>query len=425
MATIKTKPSGIKFIEAEVPDGAGGLRRARISCDTRCPVEAERQRVAWLAGTHPKHPAQGGVVAPKGRKPARETSTIQKGGTTLYDWLETCLDELWAPQIVKAVATHQSNVRIIQRRFGADTLLSEMTAQRVADFAKELRAEGYAEGSIKKLLGTLSRALRHAANTYGPDGNPVLDRRPSFPTITVRNKQDRVVSREEEAALFAAIDARIVREPNRPWWRFKMLVTLMIDGGFRLSEALSLGPRSVRDKSWLDPVTGAARSGRYLALERYATKTDRPREVPASARILEALPALNAQAVKGQWFGWGGRTTGPWYLWNCLRSDLEQAGHDFSDVRMHTLRHTCLTRLAEGGMDLLALRDWAGHSDIKITAERYIHLVSSHLYRGVAILDAAAQRFAPIDSSNGEPATNDYCPDSGTNRASAAQAHLH
>ncbi|HEY0623192.1 site-specific integrase [Sphingomonas sp.] len=425
MTQVKTKPSGIKYLDVEVPDGEGGLRRARISLDTRDPAEAEKQRRAWIAGTHPKHPAQGGVVAPKGRKPQRDTSTIRKDGTTLYNWLETCLEELWAPHLVKAVATHQSNVRILQRHFGADALVSELTAQRVADFAKELRAKGYAEGSIKKLLGTLSRALRHASNSLDAAGGKVLDNRPNFPTISVRNKQDRVVSRVEETAMFDAIDARLEREPNRPWWRFKMLIVLMIDGGFRLGEALSLGPRSIRDKRWLDPVTGAARGGRFLALDRYATKTDRPREVPATARILAALPALNAQAVRGQWFGWGKRTTGPWYLWDNIRDDLAKAGHDFSDVRLHTLRHTCLTRLAEGGMDLLALRDWAGHSDIKITAERYIHLMSSHLYRGAAILDSAPVLQEPIDDSNGGHSTNENYRDSGGNCATVAQAHLH
>lgn len=77
-------------------------------------------------------------------------------------------------------------------------------------------------------------------------------------------------------------------------------------------------------------------------------------------------------------------------MWTNIRDDLAERGFDLSDVKLHTFRHTCATRLAENGMDLLGLRDWLGHSDIKVTAERYVHLMSSHLYHGAELLDTLA-----------------------------------
>jgi hypothetical protein len=37
-------------------------------------------------------------------------------------------------------------------------------------------------------------------------------------------------------------------------------------------------------------------------------------------------------------------------------------------------------------MDLARLQQWLGHSDPKITAERYLHLIPSDLVAGLAIL---------------------------------------
>jgi hypothetical protein len=102
-------------------------------------------------------------------------------------------------------------------------------------------------------------------------------------------------------------------------------------------------------------------------------------------------------AIKGRWFPWQPGSGGPGYLWINLRADMAERGFDVSDVTLHTMRHTCATRLAVGGMDLLGLRDWLGHSDIKITAERYIHLMSSHLYQGAAILNLSAGAPSPTE----------------------------
>jgi hypothetical protein len=46
-----------------------------------------------------------------------------------------------------------------------------------------------------------------------------------------------------------------------------------------------------------------------------------------------------------------------------------------------------LTRLAQGGMDLARSSNGLGHSDPKITAERYLHLIPSDLVAGLAILN--------------------------------------
>jgi integrase len=39
---------------------------------------------------------------------------------------------------------------------------------------------------------------------------------------------------------------------------------------------------------------------------------------------------------------------------------------------IHTLRHTCLTRLAQRGWSAPAISQWAGHKSLAVT-QRYVH----------------------------------------------------
>ena len=43
------------------------------------------------------------------------------------------------------------------------------------------------------------------------------------------------------------------------------------------------------------------------------------------------------------------------------------------DLNFHVLRHTFATNCVENGMDVKALSEILGHSDVKITLNRYVH----------------------------------------------------
>jgi integrase len=385
MADIKTKPNGIHYLEVRVPGPDGALKRQRISCDTRDMDEAKQQKGLWLAGLHPQHPAQGGVVAPKRRGHVGNSSTGQivrqtEGGLTVEQLMTRCLTERKVWGACRAKRTHESNVRIIARMLPTKLPLAELSTQHVKDLSAAMAEAGYADASQRKLLGSLSAACR-----FAEDEGLILSR-PRFPSIRVENVQDRVVSLDEEDAMLACIDARIDAEPLRAWWAFKQLVVLLLDTGFRLGEGLQCGPSSVKRKRWLDH-RGRASEGTWLGLQRGTTKNMKPRDVPCTQRVLQLLPKLNERAAGGRWFPWPLGSSGPLYLLQCIRQDMAAKGFAFEDVKLHTFRHTCATRLAEGGMDLVSLRDWLGHSDIKITAARYVHLMNGHIYRGAAILD--------------------------------------
>ena len=394
MADIKQKPNGIYFLNVQVPDGKGGTRRSRISCDTRDREEAEAQRRDWLAGTHPKHPAVGGVVAPKGRERDAIASTqANVDGYPVSTWLTLCLSDRAVWRDCRAEATHRSNVKILSRLLPDDLRIGQVNSQVVKDLMNTMfDDQGYAPASVRKLLGSLSAACRHAYN----EGH--LKAMPDFPSIKVDNMRDRVVSLDEEEALFEAIAQRRTDEPLRAWWHFERLAVILLDTGCRLTEAILSGPSWVKRRRWTDPLTGEIQEGVWLSIPRRTiykgreitvTKNGKPRDVPLTDRALHAVLELNQRVEDGRWFPWAKGSSGPLYHLQGIRQDMKERGFQFDDVVLHTMRHTCATRLAEGGLDLVALRDWLGHSDIKITAGRYLHLMNSHVWRGQVILNTA------------------------------------
>ena len=60
------------------------------------------------------------------------------------------------------------------------------------------------------------------------------------------------------------------------------------------------------------------------------------------------------------------------------------------DVVPHILRHTCASRLVQGGIDIRRVQTWLGHQTLQITM-RYAHLASGDLDICVPILERAAR----------------------------------
>ena len=56
------------------------------------------------------------------------------------------------------------------------------------------------------------------------------------------------------------------------------------------------------------------------------------------------------------------------------------------DLHFHALRHTFATRCVESGMQIKALSEMLGHSTVKITMDRCVHLSMSFKQSQITIL---------------------------------------
>ena len=71
-------------------------------------------------------------------------------------------------------------------------------------------------------------------------------------------------------------------------------------------------------------------------------------------------------------------------IWQKARTDLGYADKKF--YTLHLCRHTCASRLVQRGCQLLLVKDWLGHEDIKTTMI-YAHLAPKALHSVVEVLN--------------------------------------
>ena len=107
----------------------------------------------------------------------------------------------------------------------------------------------------------------------------------------------------------------------------------------------------------------------------HQSKSGKPRRVPLNRESMQALLDLGP-AKSGKLFSFENNVR------RTFNHAVKKAG--LKDVTPHTLRHTCLSRLAARGVDLVTVQALAGHAQISTTL-RYAHLVSTQ--QAVALLE--------------------------------------
>lgn len=310
------------------------------------------------------------------QRPAHKTD----GRMTVRELLDKCELTIWHPDNVRSQRTIRSNVKVLDDMIG-DEAMEDVTYTRLTKLVTDMKARGYAPATIKRKLAMLARALKEATMWTDDQGRPLLRAKPPFPRIVVNNLKERIITPVEQSALMAAVEKRRQIEPNRQWFRFRVFLTVTFATGGRLGEVLGLGPKNITQRDGTS----------YVTFPRYRTKSGKPRTIPLAADAVSALGSLMDHLILDQptqeWRFFGLTPSTMDVMFRQAREDVErETGMDLSGVTIHTIRHTVLTRLAQGGMDLARLQEWAGHSDPKITAERYLHLMPSDLDKGLAIL---------------------------------------
>ena len=220
------------------------------------------------------------------------------------------------------------------------------------DLIGKLRERGNSNATINRKMAALSKLLRKAYKMGD------IHSLPEFRRQKERAGRIRFLEYGEEDRLFAAIKARC-EDSYR-------LCTFLVDTGCRLGEALGL--------IWNDI------QGHRVSF--WITKSGRSRTIPLTLRAEEALRVDPAVVRKGPFAMLSAvrfRT-----IWNEAKAEVGLGSDD--QVVPHILRHTCASRLVQGGIDIRRVQMWLGHQTLQMTM-RYAHLATNDLDTCLNVLD--------------------------------------
>ena len=272
--------------------------------------------------------------------------------TRLRSLLDRYADILWEP------GSHKYNVtsfigELDEILLGAE--FSAFTDAMMDTLVAGLRQRGNSNATINRKMAALSKLLRKAYKMGD------IRSLPEFKRLKEKAGRIRFLEPEEEVRLFAAIS-----EKSDLYGRFCIF---LIDTGARLGEGIGLRWQDIQGERvtfWL-------------------TKSGRSRSVPLTEQASAAVRACErrrrgpfANIVQAQFRA----------AWNEAKQEVGLGTEP--DVVPHILRHTCASRLVQGGIDIRRVQAWLGHQTLQMTM-RYAHLASGDLDICVPILERAAR----------------------------------
>ncbi len=234
--------------------------------------------------------------------------------------------------------------------FGNNESIANITTQRINDFIVHLKSKRNSNGTINRKLACLSKILRHAFR----EGR--LSQMPHFDRLTEGNNRIRWIDYEEEDLILDRLNS---------WGKYDIrdAYIVSVDVGCRAGELVRIKRNDI------------TKEGLYIG----DRKNDNPCTVPLTNRARNTLE-IRSKTTNGDYLF---PYKDYWY-----RNTFERLVNNLNldDVCWHTLRHTCASRLVQGNMPLIHVKEWMGHKSIQTTM-RYAHLAPKHLAQGINVLE--------------------------------------
>lgn len=235
-------------------------------------------------------------------------------------------------------------------------LVHEITPGDIRAFRQE-RASSKTKKGRDRAIGTLNRERAQLSGVFQlAVDNGYITNNPArkVKSLPVDNAREKVLEREEEAKLFAALTGKDAK--------LKPIATLALYAGLRLGEALNL--------TWEQVDMSEGENGRKLTIKgKGRGRKKKKRIVPLRAVPFKLLQDLRAECEgKGRIFT--ARGLHPITVSKRFSAICDEIG--LPDVTMHTLRHTFLTRFVDVVGNAAHAQRVAGHSDLT-TTQRYLH----------------------------------------------------
>ena len=280
------------------------------------------------------------IIRHGGRRPEKPS------GRTLSHALDHTYETVWRHQ--KGEVGARQRYLAIRDKCGS-VPLEEINYAWLLGYVEACK--GNSGATINRKLSVISRALKEAQKLEWIHVVPPL------PRAREAKGKLRWITKEEQTALKAACPSVFSNPSDAD--AMADLVDVLCYSGARISELL----RALDQRTWSED--------RLTFLD---TKNSTDRSIPLPPSIASKLSGLAL-------FTHGMNKDGLIRRFTRLRNHV-----GMRDVSLHTLRHTCASRLVQGGEDLCRVKTWMGHSAV-VTTERYAHLAPSSLNSGMAAME--------------------------------------
>lgn len=261
------------------------------------------------------------------------------------DWLE------YATTDKRSANMDVTRSRRLLAAFGGKPV-DALTPQEIERFKADLKAEGWTDATVNRHLALLKSMLNMALRNDKIERNPAK----TVKLFRENNTVVRYLTEDEETRLFEALPDDL-----------KPLVTVALHTGLRKAELLHLRWADVDFHSGTLTIT-RSKHGEARRVEMNRLVKDTLLTLKRTQKVMSPLVFCTP--------------TGD-FQHNLARSwypALEQA--KIEGFRFHDLRHTFCSRLAMRGVDLLTIKELAGHKTLTMTL-RYAHLSPSHRRQAV------------------------------------------
>ena len=224
--------------------------------------------------------------------------------------------------------------------------LDEIRAEDITAYIGVRQALSMSTSTVNRDLAALRRMFKLAM-----EWESVSKLLPTVRLLSGENRRERVITPDEETAYLEAA-APLLRD----------FTVLEFDCGLRPEEAHRLKWSQIRNGN-IEIHTGKTRDAR--------------RSIPASPRVVAMLERRKSDSSASEWI-----FSAPTKAGHANTSTFKKqhgAALKTSAVDpfvIYCLRHTCLTRWAESGMDVFTLKKLAGHANISTTM-RYVHMTDA------------------------------------------------
>lgn len=262
---------------------------------------------------------------------------------------------------------YESITRLYLMPFFGNMKCNDITARLVQDFVYKMLDSGLSESTIQTALCVLKEVL--SKNEIRIDLSQV-----EIPSSKVRTE---VLDRDSQSVLTSFLLDKTDK--------IKLGVLICLYTGMRIGELCALkwgdvSSESIKITKSLQRLSSDGNDSKTAIIISDPKSISSVRTIPIPCFLISTINNLREDNDKYILTG-NTKPTEPRALRKRYDTMLKKCG--IAHINFHALRHTFATRCIESGVDVKTLSEILGHSSVRITLDRYVHVSFEQKYANI------------------------------------------